>query len=43
MHILGPGIWGEKTMKNVEIKYTHCRSRNMARKLKNVENEKRTL
>ena len=38
----GPGIRRE-ILKNVQMRKTHCRTRIMARKLKNVENEKYSL
>ena len=38
MHILGPVIW-RKNCKRWKIRNAHCRTWNMVRKLKNVENE----
>ena len=42
MHTVGPGIWRENG-KTWKMRNAHCRLWNMARKLKNVENEKRTM
>ena len=42
MHTLSPGILGEKR-KTWKMRNTHCRTWNMARKLKKVENETETL
>jgi hypothetical protein len=39
---VGPEIWRE-TLKNVKMRQAHCRTRNMARNLKIIKNEKHTL
>ncbi len=54
MHTEGPGIWrlkitenekwrGEETEKGGKFRNVHCRTWNMARKLKIMENEKHPL
>ena len=42
MHTVGTWVWCENR-NSWKIRNTHCRSWNMIRKLKNVENEKQTL
>ena len=42
MYTVGPGVWLEKC-KMWKMCQTHCRTWNMARKMKNVENETKTL
>ena len=41
-HTVGPGIWRD-TLKNQKTRNAHQRTWNLARKLKNVENEKCSL
>ena len=43
MQTIGPIICLKKTVKTCKMRNEHSRTRNMMRKLKNVENEKLTL